>query len=88
VRSFLAVLKKLIYSFSKTHGINTHLASFPSLNDINMLNPGNLDFRVRDGKQHVWKILKDQYFEGLEEDVWGYRIGGYQVCDKWLKDRI
>ena len=32
-------------------------------------------------------INQDQYFEGLEEDVWQYRIGGYQVCDKWLKDR-
>jgi hypothetical protein len=32
-------------------------------------------------------INNDQYFEGLEEKVWQYRIGGYQVCDKWLKDR-
>jgi hypothetical protein len=21
------------------------------------------------------------------EEVWGYFIGGYQVCKKWLKDR-
>ena len=20
-------------------------------------------------------------------EVWNYQIGGYQVCDKWLKDR-
>ena len=32
-------------------------------------------------------INNDQYFEGLEENVWEYRIGGYQVCNKWLKDR-
>lgn len=33
-------------------------------------------------------INKDkQYFEGIEPDVWEYQIGGYQVCDKWLKDR-
>ena len=32
-------------------------------------------------------INDDQYFEGLEENIWQYRIGGYQVCDKWLKDR-
>ncbi len=30
---------------------------------------------------------QNQYFEGLSNDVWGYQIGGYQVCDKWLKDR-
>ncbi len=28
-----------------------------------------------------------QYFEGITKDVWEYQIGGYQVCDKWLKDR-
>ncbi len=32
-------------------------------------------------------INNDQYFEGLEENVWQYQIGGYQVCNKWLKDR-
>jgi len=32
-------------------------------------------------------INNDQYFEGLEENAWQYRIGGYQVCNKWLKDR-
>ena len=32
-------------------------------------------------------INKDQYFDGITEDVWEYQIGGYQVCDKWLKDR-
>ena len=32
-------------------------------------------------------INNDQYFEGITEEVWQYQIGGYQVCDKWLKDR-
>jgi len=32
-------------------------------------------------------INKDQYFEGLEENIWQYQIGGYQVCNKWMKDR-
>jgi predicted helicase len=26
-------------------------------------------------------------FRGLPEAVWNFRIGGYQVCEKWLKDR-
>ena len=26
-------------------------------------------------------------FEGVPEQVWDFRIGGYQVCHKWLKDR-
>jgi len=32
-------------------------------------------------------INKDQYFEGVTPDVWKFHIGGYQVCEKWLKDR-
>ncbi|MBI3397876.1 MAG: N-6 DNA methylase [Deltaproteobacteria bacterium] len=32
-------------------------------------------------------INNDQYFEGILPEVWEYRIGGYQVLDKWLKDR-
>jgi predicted helicase len=27
------------------------------------------------------------YFEGTTSDVWKFKIGGYQVLDKWLKDR-
>ena len=26
-------------------------------------------------------------FQGVREDVWNFHIGGYQVCEKWLKDR-
>ncbi|MFQ5903873.1 MAG: type ISP restriction/modification enzyme [Candidatus Binatia bacterium] len=32
-------------------------------------------------------INKTQYFEGVEQEVWECQIGGYQVLDKWLKDR-
>ncbi|MBM4064345.1 MAG: DNA methyltransferase [Planctomycetes bacterium] len=32
-------------------------------------------------------INGNQYFEGIEPEIFGYQIGGYQVCDKWLKDR-
>jgi len=26
-------------------------------------------------------------FRGAHEGVWNFHIGGYQVCEKWLKDR-
>ncbi|MFZ1471592.1 MAG: type ISP restriction/modification enzyme, partial [Anaerolineae bacterium] len=26
-------------------------------------------------------------FRGVPEPVWNFHIGGYQVCEKWLKDR-
>ena len=32
-------------------------------------------------------INEEQYFEGVEPAVWRFHVGGYQVCQKWLKDR-
>lgn len=32
-------------------------------------------------------INATQYFTPVPEGVWFYRVGGYQVCEKWLKDR-
>ena len=32
-------------------------------------------------------INKTQYFEGVPLEVWDFYVGGYQVCQKWLKDR-
>ena len=32
-------------------------------------------------------INQQQYFDGIPEDVWTFQIGGYQVCDRWLRDR-
>ncbi len=38
-------------------------------------------------KEKKVSINKDRYFEAVDKEVWNYQIGGYQVCDKWLKDR-
>lgn len=32
-------------------------------------------------------INKTQYFAGVPPEVWEFRIGGYQICRKWLADR-
>ncbi len=39
-----------------------------------------------ENKQRV-NINKTQYFEGIPPEVWNFHVGGYQVCEKWLKDR-
>jgi len=39
-----------------------------------------------DTKGRVW-INTTQYFEGVPKEVWEFHVGGYQVCNKWLKDR-
>ncbi len=39
------------------------------------------------GRSPLLHINNDQYFEGITPEVWEYHIGGYRVCEKWLKDR-
>ncbi len=35
---------------------------------------------------HVY-INDAQYFTGIPPEIWKFRVGSYQVCQKWLKDR-
>ncbi|MDT7602700.1 MAG: hypothetical protein QOF61_697 [Acidobacteriota bacterium] len=37
-------------------------------------------------EDHVW-INREQYFAGIAPGVWNFHVGGYQVANKWLKDR-
>jgi predicted helicase len=43
-------------------------------------------FRYELGERRVY-INATQYFAPVAEAVWSYQVGGYQVCEKWLKDR-
>jgi len=46
----------------------------------------NVVEKVKYENSKIW-INKEQYFDGVSEDVWNFHIGGYQVLDKWLKSR-
>jgi len=63
----------------KTSEIDTPIAKFQ----------GKGNDKVEKLKYEKGKLFinKDQYFEGILPEVWEYQIGGYQVLDKWLKDR-
>jgi hypothetical protein len=42
---------------------------------------------LKDGRPgRVW-INATQYFDGVEPEVFAFRVGGYQVLEKWLKGR-
>jgi len=44
--------------------------------------------KVAYSKNTVWiDKAKTTGFKDVPEDVWNFHIGGYQVCEKWLKDR-
>ena len=68
-----------------------HLMESPKLNDLISEFPvkgtdtvEKVQYNDKDGR--VW-INPTQYFGGVPVAVWNFHIGGYQVCEKWLKDR-
>lgn len=68
-----------------------HLMESPKLNNFNTTFPlkgDNVVEKVQytDNDKRVW-INAKQYFGGVPKTVWEFHIGGYQVCEKWLKDR-
>ena len=71
--------------------VNLHLLKSQELDPPIARFQGNGDNRVEkpkyEEKGELVYINKAQYFEGISEEIWRYQIGGYQVCDKWLKDR-
>ncbi len=87
--------------FTKNYKLFIQLGKIgKQLSDLHLLKSKELDKTIAkftiDGNNKVEKpkyenekvwINKDQYFDGIKEEVWQYQIGGYQVCEKWLKDR-
>jgi predicted helicase len=68
-----------------------HLMESPRLNDFITEFPIKGDNEVEkaqytDSDRRVW-INSTQYFGGVPKAVWNFHVGGYQVCEKWLKDR-
>ncbi|RLG31595.1 hypothetical protein DRN97_09205 [Methanosarcinales archaeon] len=71
--------------------VELHLLKHPSLNDTEIGFPvrgSNVVEKVRyDVENERMYFNKVQYFEGIPKEVWEYRIGAYQVMEKYLKDR-
>jgi predicted helicase len=68
-----------------------HLMESPKLDEHITTLAGSGDFQVEKvshSDETVWlDTAKTRGFRGVPEEVWNFHIGGYQVCDKWLKDR-
>ena len=88
------LFKKLAALGEKLVGL--HLLKSPELDPPACRFEGQGDGRVSkdrrtglryDAAQQRVYINATQYFAPVPEAVWTYQIGGYQVCDKWLKDR-
>ncbi len=69
--------------------VNLHLLKAGSLDGEAVSLQGKGDNKVEKIRYEKKKVyISDQrYFESIIPEVWEYQIGGYKVCDKWLKDR-
>ena len=65
----------------KSSSLNNPIAKFQGA-DANLVEKPTYDQNT-----HRIYINSSQYFENILPDLWNYYIGGYQVLNKWLKDR-
>ncbi len=69
--------------------VSLHLLKSPTVDEFitsySVAGSNQVD-KVSYAKKRAW-INATQYFGGVPEAVWEFKVGGYQVCDKWLKDR-
>lgn len=70
-----------------------HLMKSPKLNNLITQFTENGGSQIVDAghpkytKSAVVINKKGDKFMGVPEEVWNFYVGGYQVCQKWLKDR-
>ena len=59
---------------------DTNIVNFP------VSKPDLTVTKVEYKNNQVW-FNDTTYFDNIPKDIWDYQIGGYQVLDKWLKER-
>ena len=93
----------LFYDIARLGGeiVSLHLMESPCLDKLVTTYLGSKDAKVERvgwSADTVWldaaRTKKEQLtnpgtigFLGVPAEVWNFQIGGYQVCEKWLKDR-
>jgi len=89
--------------FTKDHSLFLQMAELgQSLIDLHLMESPVLDKpitkfhgegnnkveQVKYNELHLGVWINDQqHFERIPAEIWNYQIGGYQICDKWLKMR-
>jgi hypothetical protein len=70
----------------ESNEINPPIVQF-DISGENNVNRGRTKGLRYDPDQRRVFINETQFFAPVPPEVWEYQIGGYQVCEKWLKDR-
>ncbi len=71
--------------------VNLHLMKSEKLANLINNYQGDHNIEIKqityNNSQKIIVINKNAYFTNIDEAVWEFKIGGYQILDKWLKDR-
>ena len=69
--------------------VELHLLKSPKVDDFVTTYPEAGDNKVEKIAFVKGKVFINttQFFGKVPEEVWEFKVGGYQVCEKWLKDR-
>jgi len=67
----------------KDQSLGTFVTRFP-ISGSNRIEAG---YPKHDGSTNRLYINEQQYFEGLPQNIFDMTIGGYKICDKWLRER-
>ncbi|MBN1255837.1 MAG: N-6 DNA methylase [Deltaproteobacteria bacterium] len=70
----------------RSEELDQPLARFEGTGDGRVAKTGRQGFRYDAQGERVY-INPNQYFTPVPQEAWEYQIGGYQVLEKWLKDR-
>jgi len=85
-RQLFTSLSRLGEKLVALHLLKSHVLDDPIATQV-----GSGEFQVEQASysdESVWiDKAKTRGFKGVPEEVWNFHIGGYQVCEKWLKDR-
>jgi len=67
----------------KSEKLNTFITQYQNNGGDNLVDSGYSKYI----NNSVIINKKCDKFLGVPDEVWNFYIGGYQVCQKWLKDR-
>lgn len=86
-KEFAALGKRLVsMHLLKSDELSSPRSRFEGDGDSRVTGGKGKDFHYSSKEERVY-INRNQYFAPVPMEIWEYRIGGYQVCEKWLKDR-
>ena len=70
----------------KSRELDPPTCRFEGAGDAKVAKTKAQGFRYDPDEQRLY-VNRTQYFGPVPQEIYEYRIGGYQVCQKWLKDR-